>query len=193
MIVSGYGTNATLHRVLLHLIFNFLPSSLAMVIGFRDRNQTVSESDSGSGSDLFQLEIVVECLRKSEREYQVLFNLQLEGCTFPLPESNIATVEAITLQFSSVYDALFGSRDNPGDPIQDERILRVGGFFLSPLTTLIRNDFLPEETECFSILITSPDVPGFRTNFECNTDESGATDFYCLHTICIEDDDGRLY
>lgn len=156
-----------------------------MVIGFQNRSLTVSESDSGSGSDLFQREIVVDCLRKSERDYQVLFRLQLASST--------ALVEAITLQFSSRYDALFGNRDNPGDPIQDERILRVGGFFFSPLTTLIRNDFLPEETECFSILITSPDVPGFRTNFECNTDASGATDYYCLHTICIEDDDGGLH
>lgn len=155
-----------------------------MVIGFQDRSLTVSESDSGSGSDSFQREIVVHCLRKSERDYRVLFRLQ---------QSSTAFVEALTLQFSSGYDALFGNRDNPGDPIQDERILRVGGFFFSPLTTLIRNDFLPEETECFSILITSPDIPGFRTNFECNTDESGATDFYCLHTICIEDDDGELY
>lgn len=156
-----------------------------MVIGFQDRNQTVSEGD-GFGSDLFPIEIVVHCLRKSERAYQVLFRLELESST--------AIVEATNqVEFPSLYDAQFGNRDTPEDPIRDERILSIGGFFISPLTALIRNDLLPEETKRFSILITSPDVPGFRTNFDCNTDESGETNFFCLHTVYIEDDDGGLY
>ena len=53
----------------------------------------------------------------------------------------------------------------------------------------IRNDFFIEEEECFTIGIFNQEVPG-GLQFTCS-DGIDATNFFCEHTICIEDDDGK--
>ena len=63
---------------------------------------------------------------------------------------------------------------------------------IPPLTAFIRDDLRPENEECFTIRILPVDVLGRRELFSCNDDDSGADNYFCEHTICIEDDDGRF-
>ena len=150
-----------------------------MIIGFIQRRQTISESDARSG----ELTLVVGSLRISEIEYETQFRVL---------ETGNANVEAHNMQFSTRFDALFGIRDSEGDSIEDSRPLTVGNQILETvLTTTVINDFIPENVECYEIRIFRPDV-GFRSHnsFTCNEDEGRPVNFFCLHTICIEDDDG---
>ena len=156
-----------------------------MVIGFTQRRRTVSESQAAQGADGFTLVIGIVSQRTSEQEYRVLFRVE-EG-------SGSAIVEANFIQFDPNFDARFGSREEESDPIVDARDLVAGNLELrTPLTTFVRNDFLAEDEECYTIGIQSPDVIGVRDIFECYDDDfPNATSFFCLHTICIEDDDGK--
>ena len=157
-----------------------------MVIGFSTRRVTVSEGQV-EGVDLFALTIDITSLRTSEQELRVLFRVQ--------ESSSTANVEAIVQQFSTNFDAQFGTRSSPGDPIVDERLLEAGKLTLqTELNTFIRNDFRAEDEECYTIRVVSPDQgPGVRQIFDCYEDiDVNATNFFCQHTICIEDDDGTL-
>ena len=154
-----------------------------MIIGFTTRVRTVSEGQV-PGVDLFQLEIHVTSLRTAERNHPMVFRLQESSTT--------ATVDTL-LPSSSVYDATFGLRANPDDPIEESRDLEPGSLTVIPLLTAIRNDLVPENKECFTIRIFPVDVPGRRELFTCNEDGVGADNYFCEHTICIEDDDGEFF
>ena len=158
-----------------------------MVIGFMQRRQTVSESQAAAGTDGFTLVIDIRSQRTSEQQYEVLFRVR-EGVS-------TAIVEATSFQFNTNFDAIFGNRqDNEErEPIEDARDLVAGSLELrTPLNTFIRNDFLAEDEECYTIGIQSPDVDGVRDIFDCFEDDyPNATNFFCFHTICIEDDDGK--
>ena len=154
----------------------------AMVIGFTQRIRTVSEGQEGA-VDLFQLQIIVSSLRSAERVHPMLFRI--------LETSTNATVETLT-SASNIFDAAFGLRDNLNDPIEESMDLFPGERTISPLLrTAIINDIIPEETECFTIGIFPVDIPGRREWFTCNEDSEGADSYFCEHTICIEDDDGK--
>ena len=154
-----------------------------MIIGFNERFIFINESDIPKGSDEIQLTINVTSLRTSEQEYTVQFRLQ-EGSTN-------AFVETITPS-NPEYDARFGSRQSMSDPITESRIVEAGSLQLRmELITFVRNDFRPEGLECYTIRILSPDLIGIREIFGCYEDNS-ATNFFCLHTICVEDDDGQF-
>ena len=155
----------------------------AMVIGFTQRIRTVSEG-AVPGVDLFQLQINVSSMRPAERVHPMLFRL--------LESRTNATVETLT-SASNVFDATFGRREDPRDPIEEHRDLPLGETTVSPLQTAIRNDLIPEEKECFTIIIFPVDVPGRKELFTCNEDKAGADSYFCVHTICIEDDDGRCF
>ena len=155
----------------------------AMVIGFTQRIRTVSEGQEGA-VDLFQLQIIVSSLRSAERVHPMVFRI--------LESRTNATVETLTPS-SIIYDATFGRRDNPDDPIEFFWDLNPGERTVSQLLTAIRNDFIPEERKCFTIGIFPVDVPGRRELFTCNEDSSGADSYFCEHTMCIEDDDGKCY
>ena len=155
-----------------------------MIIGFTTRVRTVSEGQVPR-VDLFQLEINVTSARPSEREHPMVSRLQ--------ESISNATVETL-LASSPVFDATFGLRENPDDPIETTRDLDPGSRTVQPLLlTAIRNDLIPEDTECFTIRIFHVDVPGRRELFTCNEDGVGADDYFCEHTICIEDDDGEFF
>jgi hypothetical protein len=89
----------------------------------------------------------------------------------------------------SIFDARFGNRENPDDPIIETFILEKEMNSIVPLRTTVINDFIPEEKECYSIGIFPIDVPGRRELFECNDDADMADNYFCEHTICIENDD----
>ena len=146
--------------------------SSAMVIGFEIRNQTVSESQIPAGMDRFPIRINIMSERESERDYEV-------------PLRHIDNVGEATLEglqpTTVIFDALFGA----GDPLQETQILFAGGQRLQ-ITTFIINDFRPEDQECFSLRVL---YPWYRWYIRCNEDGAG-DGFFCLHTICILDDDG---
>ena len=152
-----------------------------MVIGFTERSQTVSEGQEPGL--VFQLMLGVSTLRTAERLHSMVFRYQ--------PSSSSAIVEPLIEQLNLNYDALFGSRSGPTDPIQEGRDLEWGASDIQPLFTLIRDDVIVEPDECYVIRIFPADIEGRRELFTCNEDSSGATSFFCEHTICIEDDDGK--
>ena len=147
------------------------------MIGFTQRVQTVSEN-AVPGRDFSQLYIDVTAGRMADREYSI---------TFILDQNNTAIVESLGLVFRADFDALFGVRVDPLEPLTVERILREGEtMFFSPLLVNIRNDFLIEEEECFTINILNINLFSLET-FMCNDE---AESHFCSHTICIEDNDG---
>ena len=153
----------------------------AMVIGFTQRIRTVSEG-AVPGVDFFQLQINVSSMRPAERRYPMVFYL--------FEYSTNATVEPLTAA-SNVFDATFGHREDPTYPNEEHRDLPLGETTVSPLQIAIRNDLIPEETECFTIRIIQVDVPGRHVLFDCNYGYLDVDSYFCEHTICIEDDDGR--
>ena len=154
-----------------------------MVIGFTQRIRTVSEG-AVPGVDLFQLQINVSSMRPAERRHPMLFRL-LESMTN-------ATVETFT-PVSNVSDATFGHREDPRDPIEEHRDLPLGETTVSPLQIAIRNDLIPEETECFTIGIWPVDIHPRHVFFDCNYGYLDVDSYFCEHTICIEDNDGRCF
>ena len=156
----------------------------AMLIGYTKRIKTVSEGQEGS-VDYFALLFTVSSLRSAEREHPIGFRL--------LESSTNATVETLK-PASNMFDATFGGRANLDGPIRTYRDLLPGERTISsPLLTLIINDLIPEEIECYTIRIVPVDVPGRRELFTCNEDSEGADSYFCEHTIRIEDDDGKCY
>ena len=121
-----------------------------MIIGFTQRTQTVSESMALPGEESFPLPIHVATLRTAEREYSMIFRLQVS--------SSSANVEPIGEVVNQLYDATFGTRDNIGERIEVFFFLEALEDTVFPLRTFIRNDLRPEYEECFTIRIHPRDV-----------------------------------
>ena len=173
----GYKTGlCTCYSILADNIL-FLSLS-AMVIGFTERRQTVSEGLVPT--DEFPLEFDVAILRVSEREHRILYRVLSSGT---------ARVVSYTFFDSLDFDARLGIIQ--ADPIEQMDILLPGRDSILPLKTAIRNDFVPEDEECFSIQISPVDIPGLRELFMCDYSDD-SRNIFCVHTICIENDDGRF-
>ena len=155
-------------------------NTIAMTIGFTQRRQTVSEADRQNQS--FTVNVEISSMLQSETSYAVTFkapanNMGLVGCNQPL---NLLD-----------YDALFENFNVTTGHFDGLRLQINGSMVLStPLTLTIANDFNPELVECFTISIASPDVAKDRDIFECFDDDDNMDMYFCLHEICIEDDDG---
>ena len=148
-----------------------------MFIGFTERIQTVSEGEV-QPEEYIPITVDVSTNRISELNYNVYFRYQ--------DVTSSAIVEP--LGFSNVeYDALFGEQLDSNEPIQELRQIKSGQTSTS-IQLMIFNDIIPEEEECFTLRILSADIPGVRELSECN--ENGDS-FFCEHTICIIDDDGK--
>ena len=154
----------------------------AMIIGFVERRQTVSEGDGPPTADLSENFINVATLRVSEAEHTMLFQI------LPIGTANVASFLS---SFDLNFDALFGTTTE-GDPIEEREILLPGRSIIASRRIDIRKDFEIEDEECFSLRISPIAVPGQKDVFMCNDDETNSTDFFCVHTICIEDDDGKM-
>ena len=87
------------------------------------------------------------------------------------------------------FDALFGEGEVGQPPLLNEGLSR--GETSTSFEVLIYNDIIPEEQQCLTIRISPVNVAGKnkREMFSCN--EQGPS-YFCEHTICIEDDDGKL-
>ena len=154
-----------------------------MIIGFTSRSQTVSEGDAPPGSDFNLLTIAVATERTSERIHTILFRHLESGST--------AIVQNYFIQRDPLFDALFGNVDS--DPLEEIYVLDPGSNVIPSLVTEVLNDFRPEDDECYTIGIFITDITGAREFlFTCNGDDSMADNFFCLHTICITNDDGKF-
>lgn len=149
-----------------------------MIIGFAQRRQTVSEGEV-PGEDVF-IDISTITLRASEIEHRILYRLLSIGTATVVPFTTFDTLD---------YDAQFGIEE--GDHIEVLDSLEPGEIIISPQRVVIRNDFLPEDVECFSIRISPVENPGVRELFRCNEDDSTSVSFFCKHTVCIQDNDGK--
>ena len=158
----------------------------AMIIGFAERRQSVYEAGDSLVPVLsFQISVHVRSMVESELNYNV---------SFEAPASNMGrTADVADSQATNLldHDALFGNINPTTGDLEIERLLISGILALQPpLMLTIVNDFIPEPLECFTIDIASPDVIGDRDIFECFDDDDNSDSFFCLHEICIEDDDG---
>ena len=162
-------------------LLSLLPSP-AMIIGFTSRSRTVSEGDAPLGSDFNMLTIDVATERTSERFHTIVFR-HLESASTAIVQSNV-------IQRDPFFDAIFGNEDN--DPLQERILLLPGDIHIPSRVTEVLNDFRPENDECYTIGIFPADIIGARELFTCNADDDMADNFFCLHTICITNDDGRL-
>ena len=155
-----------------------ISSYVAMILGFGQRRQTVSEAETLSGEEGIIREIFITSLRTSEIEYRVGIRSVIEG--EPIIEPSGAVQDPL-------FDGTFGSREeNAINNLVIIYNLRIDTTVLPPLTVFIRDDNLPEEEECFELSIF-PVNPQEIKNFMCNM---AGDEFTCIHTICIEDDDG---
>ena len=128
------------------------------------------------GTETFRLSINVATERQSEREHEMIFT-HLGGT---------ATVVSFAY-LTSDYDARFSSEEI--DPLKIHYNLLPLESTVRPLSIEIRNDFIAEDQECFTIGISPSFSEGARDLFRCNPDT--ASNFFCKHTICINDDDGK--
>lgn len=156
--------------------------SVDIIIGFSQRRQTVIENN-------VVLSLDVHSLRQPELDYVLVFR--------HLQSSSTASVESFSTPTIHTHtDAQFGFwREDPntGDNVlEDRHVLPAYTHELSNvLPTIILNDLIPEEEECYTVRILNPDTRGLREEtFACTEDFESKTDFFCLHTICIEDNDG---
>ena len=128
------------------------------------------------GHESFILLINVATERQSERYHEIIIT-HLGGT---------ATVHSF-VSSTSDSDALFSSQ------VIDPLILIYGlsplESTVQPLSIVIRNDFTIEAQECFTIGISPYFREGARDLFMCNPDT--VSNFFCKHTICINDDDGK--
>ena len=155
-----------------------------MIFGFNIRRQTVKENMTQPGEDTFLLPIPLATLTTAEREHPMNFRFQFSSST--------AIVEPIGRVVNPLYDATFGTRENVNDPIQVFFVLEALKDTILPLITFIRDDFTPEDEECFTIRVFPMDVEGRRELFICNEDSVGAKNYFCQTEICICDDDGKF-
>ena len=155
-----------------------------MIIGFTQRIKTVSESDAFERQLFINIYVDVATLRIAEKEHQMIFRLWY---------SNTAIVEPGDDLTNPLFDAAFGTRTGPSRPIQQELHLQPLQATIPPLTVRIRDDVIPEDEECFTIRIFPVDIESRHEQFLCIEDYSGATNYFCETTICIQDDDGKFY
>ncbi|CAI8053259.1 hypothetical protein GBAR_LOCUS29128, partial [Geodia barretti] len=150
-----------------------------MIIGFTQRSRTVPES-SGAATDLYPIDIQVASVRVSER---------LHGITIRHNEQLSTAVVGPLIGENIISDALFGLRNLHRDPLQLLFDLNPGQTTLQRVSAFIVQDFRIEPEECFTLQLYFYATPGAREPLvTCNAGDS-STNFFCEHTVCIEDDD----
>ena len=154
------------------LLYIFLNS--AMVIGFTEKSKTVSESTALIG-------INVAATRSSDRLYPI---------TVQHNEQRSTAVVGSLVGDSFNSDIRFGVRQSPNDPLIEETDLQPGQTTLQLIMAVIVQDLIIEPEECFTLQIFFTGYSSAREPLvTCNADDS-STNYFCEHTVCIEDDDG---
>ena len=154
---------------------------LAMIIGFTERSRTVSESLAVS---IYHVQIEVASPGVSERFHRITIRHNEQLST--------AVVESM-FGGNTFSDARFGARDHSHDQLEDQVLLYPGETTLRQVSASIVEDFLIEPEECFTLQLYFYETPGARAPLvTCNAGNS-STNFFCEHTVCIEDDDGMRF
>ena len=96
----------------------------------------MSEGMTLEGEDLFEFLIDVAIERAAETEISLLFRLQ--------ESSSSAVVDASNNIRNIRFDAIFGQRVNPDDPLEEYYNVNEGDDMSESLPTMIRNDFRPK-------------------------------------------------
>ena len=155
-------------------------SSLAMILGFGERRQTVSEAEVWSGQEYINRQIFITSLRTSEVSHIVGVRSVIRG--EPIIEPAYGIIE------NPMFDGLFGNREhNTINNLVFMEVLEVNTTMMPALQVSIRDDFFLEEEECFTLSIFQVYPEFFTENFICNM---AGTQFLCIHEICITDNDG---
>ena len=155
-------------------------SSPAMILGFGERRQTVSEADATSGQEFINRQIFITSLRTSEISHMVGVRSVIRG--EPIIEPGDGSIQ------NPMFDGLFGNREL--DTINNLVFIEVLGVNTTTMPGLhvtIRDDFMPEDEECFVLSIFQVNPEFSIENFRCNV---AGTQFLCIHEICITDNDG---
>ena len=152
-----------------------------MTIGFTSNFTRISEArGSLTGEEEFPIELLITSPITSEIEYSVPVRVQ--------EMRNATIIAANELGIISPFDAAFGARR---EGVIQRLTSLVSGQMRITLLPTISNDFNPEDdNKCFTLQIDKPDVGGVRAIFECDAVVND-TQYYCSHTICIDDDDGE--
>ena len=155
-------------------------SSLAMILGFSERRQTISEAEVQSWEEFINREIFITSLRTSEISHNVGVRSVIRG------EPMIEPVDGFSQ--NPRFDGLFGTREyNTINNLVFFEELGVGTTITPVLQVTIRDDLIPEDEECFVLSIYQVNPEFSIENFLCNM--AGAQ-FLCIHEICITDNDG---
>ena len=155
-----------------------------MIIGFTSHLQRVSEAQALEDKDNFLHTVDISSPAPSEISYIVLIRLQ---------ESRNAQVIAISALPFLTWDAAFGYNFiEDGYLTEPEEVNTLfAGLTRISLAVMINNDVTPEDdNECFTLQIVTRDEDRSRAIPECDAVVNG-TQYYCSHTICIDDDDGE--
>ena len=104
----------------------------------------------------------------------------------PIPEirtNNVAKISpfAIPGLIPCDADVKFGQTE-----LEEAYLIRSGQTNTTLLSVNIINDFLVEEEECFTLQLFPHSS---EDNFTCSDDNEDSEDYFCHHTICIQDDD----
>ena len=153
-----------------------------MIIGFRTDMTIRSET-------LAEFSIDVHSMITSEVEYTIGFRHIRVGAV-----ATVETSDILDPIFDEDFDATFGDRSNPNNPLdflETTRVLQVGRLEpVRPLRTTIISDVRPEGNESYTINILTTDMNGESVNFMCNENANNPDDFFCDHTVYILDNDG---
>ena len=113
-----------------------------------------------------KIRLDVHSLRLSELDYEVLISIR--------PYT------------TSQFDGQFGIQlDNSTDPLRESYMLYSGDQVINGIEIIVHDDPFPETDECYTIEIW------MGVSELCYEDYSHPTDYFCKHTICIEDNDGK--
>ena len=147
-----------------------------MTIGFAKRTTVIQENDT-------TLNIRVNSTIKSEREHLIQFDL-LETRSTATVEGTMDEILEGSRQSDMVDARLPGIKINGSITFDDILLIGSTGF---NFTTSIVADTRLEGLECYTLRLSAPDAEGERDVFSCNKDKDGASNYFCHHTICIED------
>ena len=157
-----------------------------MIIGFRERSQSISEDDRRA----FFLPLDIYSLRASEIVYRIGIRISernLDGLT-----PGLAMTDPPTDQ-KRLTDAVFGSLEddkNENSNLFEEHDLEVNNINVTGVSVQIINDARLEETESFTLSIYSA-VSSEHEGLEIDPFTSDAVDGpYPEHVIFILNDDG---
>ena len=157
-----------------------------MIIGFRERSQSISEGDPRA----YFLPLDIYYVRASEIVYRIGIRISernLDGHTPGLAMTDPP------LDQSRLTDAVFGSledKNNSNSNLFEVHDLQINNINLAGVSVQIINDARPEETESFTLSIYSA-VSSEHEGLEIDPFTSDAVDGpYPEHVIFILNDDG---